>query len=93
MARQLAPIDISDQPELLRLAEEVQATQQPRLLRHKDEDLAILTPATTRRRRKRGGPVTRDDPLFGLIGIGRSGIEGGVAERKHEFLAQAYRNK
>lgn len=91
MANEPTPIDISDQPELVRLAQEVQESRQPRALRHDGENLAILMPATLRRRRSRGGPVTREDPLFGLIGIGKSGIEGGVSERKHEFLVRAYR--
>lgn len=91
MAKQAIPLNVSDQPELVRLAEEVQATQQPRLLRRDDQDLAVLMPAKPSRRARQGRPVTREDPLFGLIGIGDSGIEGGVSERKQEFLARAYR--
>lgn len=91
MAKPAIPLDVSDQPDLVRLAEEVQTTQQPRLLRRDDRDLAILMPAKTSHRARKGRPVTREDPLFGLIGIGDSGIEGGVSERKKEFLARAYR--
>jgi hypothetical protein len=36
-------------------------------------------------------PVTSEDALFRLIGIGKSGIPGGVSGKKHEYLARAYR--
>jgi hypothetical protein len=44
MAGELRPIDISDTPELLRLAEEVRNTNEPRVLRRNSEDLAIVMP-------------------------------------------------
>lgn len=50
MAKELTPLDISDQPDLLRLAQEVQATRQPRLLQRDGEELAILIPVTHARR-------------------------------------------
>lgn len=34
------PMDISNDPELLKLAEEVHSTHEPRVLRRDDEDLA-----------------------------------------------------
>jgi hypothetical protein len=40
------PIDISNDPEPLKLAEEVHTTHEPRILRHDDEDLAVLIPAS-----------------------------------------------
>jgi hypothetical protein len=46
------PIDISNDPELLKLAEEVHTTREPRILRRDDEDLAVLMPAGPKRRRK-----------------------------------------
>jgi hypothetical protein len=39
----------------------------------------------------RAKPATEDDPLFALIGIGRSKTLGGMSDRKHEALARAYR--
>jgi hypothetical protein len=54
MAKELAPIDISNVPELLRLAEEVRTTNTPRVLRRNDEDIAVVMPiATPSRRAKR----------------------------------------
>ncbi|GEM_PF-4145758 len=44
MSRETEPIDVSDVPELLHLAEEVRATRSSRLLRRADDDLALLVP-------------------------------------------------
>lgn len=45
MIRELTPIDITHQPDLLRLAEEVERTGRPRRLRRGDRDVALLVPA------------------------------------------------
>lgn len=93
MASELTPIDISHLPELAQLAEDVQRTRTPRLLRRGDEDVAVLTPTPpTRPRRRTARPVTEDDALFQLIGIGRSGIPGGISGKKHEALRGALRH-
>ncbi len=52
MARALRPIDISNVPELLRLVEEVRRTDEARVLRRDDEDVAILMPAKPGSKRK-----------------------------------------
>lgn len=44
MAKGLDQIDISNVPELLRLAEEVQQSNKPRLLTRDDEQLAVIMP-------------------------------------------------
>jgi hypothetical protein len=46
-------IDISDNPELLRLVEEMNAAEEPLLLRRGDTELALLTPVKRPRARKR----------------------------------------
>ncbi|MGN6674064.1 MAG: hypothetical protein ACTHMA_12230 [Thermomicrobiales bacterium] len=46
-------IDISDNPELLRLVEEMNAAEEPLLLRRGDTALALLTPVKRPRARKR----------------------------------------
>ena len=46
------PIDISNDPELLKLAEEVHSSHTPRILRRNDEDLALLVPVKPKRKRK-----------------------------------------
>jgi hypothetical protein len=45
------------------------------------------TPSTARPRR-RGQPLTIDDPLFRTIGIGDSGVPD-VSANKHHYLAEA----
>lgn len=51
MASEVKAIDISDVPELVRLAEEVRTTGERRLLRRDGEDGAMLVPARPRRKR------------------------------------------
>ncbi|MFN0071523.1 MAG: hypothetical protein ACKVVP_08565 [Chloroflexota bacterium] len=45
MAKELPPIDITTDHDLLRLAEEVRRTGEARLLRRGDDDVAVLSPA------------------------------------------------
>lgn len=52
MVREAEPIDISTMPDLARLAQEVARTGKPRLLRDHDQDVAVLSPARPKRRRK-----------------------------------------
>jgi hypothetical protein len=48
------PVDIDTMPDLVRLADEVRATDTPRLLRREGKGVALLVPAPKRRRpRKR----------------------------------------
>lgn len=92
MASEPQSIDIADYPDLVRLVEEIQSSQTPHVLRRGDEDVALLTPVKPKRNRAaRTRPVTEDDPLFRLIGIGEMGGTGGVSGNKHEYLAKAYR--
>jgi len=44
MTTDTIPVDISENPELLRLAEEVEATNTPRLLKRDNTPLALITP-------------------------------------------------
>jgi len=92
MAKEPQVIDISHLPELVRLAQEVRVTKKPRLLRWESEDLAVLIPVRPKKRTpSKARPVTGDDALFRLIGIGKSGIAGGISEKKHEYFARASR--
>lgn len=93
MAQEHQRIDITNTPEVLKLAEEVQRTKEPYLLQRGSEDIAVLLPAPQKKSaRSRVKPVTEDDALFRLIGIGRSDIEGGISEKKHEYLLRAKRS-
>ena len=99
MAHELRPFDISGSPELLRLAEEVQATKQPRVLVRDSEELAVVVPveSTTlgpKPKRARDRRTSQDDPLWQIIGMGdAAGSENDptdVSDNKYKYLAQAY---
>jgi hypothetical protein len=49
MARESKHIDVTHIPELLRLAEEVHASREPRVLTRDREELAVLRPVKRRR--------------------------------------------
>lgn len=61
MAEHVHPIDVSDVPELLRLAEEVQRSKEPRVLRRDNEDLALVVPLMPTTTRRRGRVPTEAD--------------------------------
>jgi len=92
MTKKLQHVDISNNPELLRIVEDVRTSNEPRVLQRDHEELAILLPA--RRPRKvarvpRGKSFTEDDPLWDMVGSGHSGLTD-VSEKKHQYLADAY---
>ncbi len=90
MARELKSIDVSGQPELRRLAEEVYATQEPRVLQRDNQDLAILRPAREARAPRSKRALTRDDPLWELVG---SAVDAGPtnAAEKHAYPGEVSR--
>lgn len=91
MASEPEYIDIRDEPELLRLVEEVRKGNRPCVVTRADEQLAVLTPLQPHRRpRRRTGIITRDDPLFRMAGSGDSGIPGGISGRKYEYFKKAF---
>ncbi len=59
MSKQLQPVDITDMPDLARLAEEVRSSNQARVLRRDHEDVALLVPIAELPTRK---PPPRKDP-------------------------------
>ena len=92
VAKEPKAVDIRGRSGLVRQAEPARTSGEARILRRNGEDNVALTssplpPSAPSRAR----PVTRDDALFRLIGIGKSGIPGGVSEKKHTLLAEAYR--
>ena len=91
MTRVLKRIDISSIPELLSIAQEVRSANEPRILKKDSEDLVIITPIKmVAKRRAKGKPVTKNDPLWNLVGIGSSGGPGDISTNKHKYLAEAY---
>jgi hypothetical protein len=92
MAKEKEPkrLDISSIPELLSMAQEVRSTNESRILQQESEDLAMLTPITpVAKRSVWGKPTSADDPLWKLVGIGRSG-KGDISANKPQYLADAY---
>jgi hypothetical protein len=61
MAKELKAIDVTHRPELLRLAEEVRRTNEPRLLRRDGEDLAVVAPVAPTPKRRRARAKTEAD--------------------------------
>lgn len=95
MAHEPGPIDISNQPELMRLVEEVSASGKPRRLRRHDEDVAQLVPIepgprTQRAARSRGKATSADDPLWTIVGLAHGKGPTDVSENKYHYLAAAY---
>jgi hypothetical protein len=92
MARELKHLDISDSPDLLRIVEEVRASNEPRVLQRDHVDVAILRPLKrpARKRIPKGRPTSADDALWRLVGIGESEGPGDIARNKHKYLADAY---
>lgn len=61
MHTHVIPIDISNNPELMRLAEEVARTKKPRELMRDRETVAILMPAITKQVRRKTRVKTKAD--------------------------------
>jgi hypothetical protein len=72
MARELTPVDITNTPDLLRIAEEVRRSGRPRLLRRADEDIAVLSPVPPGATRRSHGAkrYTDDDDAAFLASAG-----------------------
>lgn len=92
MAKAVVHVDISDDVDLLQLAQEVQAMNEPRVLRHEGADLAILAPVK-RRRRSSGKATSADDTLWNIVGMGSSEGPTDVSGNKYEYLSDAYESK
>jgi len=98
MAQEYVPIDISNAPDLQRVAEAVRQTGKPHALKRGAETVAVVRPAPQKERgspapRRRSGILKADDALFRLIGIGASGGPGDVSAHKHTYLADTYAAK
>ena len=61
MSQPLKRIDISNVPELLSIAEEVQTSGEPQILTRNTEEIAVLMPITSRPRRRTKRAKTKAD--------------------------------
>lgn len=68
--RNLTPIDISNLPDLLRIAEEVQATKTPRILKRDHEPVAVPMPVGTAVKPSKKPAPTKADYDASLAAIG-----------------------
>ena len=64
----LTPIDISNIPELVRIAEEVEATKTPRELKQKNKTVAVITPVKKASERTRQEKTKADCEAFKATG-------------------------
>jgi hypothetical protein len=64
VVKELRTIDVGDIPALLRIAEEVATTREPRLLRRGGETLAMLSPLRPTRKRPTRAPKATDRAAF-----------------------------
>lgn len=86
---ELKRIDIQDVRDLEALAEEVRLTKEPQVLQRGNEDIAMVTPVAPPKARRvpRGKPFTMHDPLWSVMGIGRSEGPTDVSANKHKYIA------
>lgn len=94
MAKELKTFDVSNAPDVRKLAEEVQATQEPQILRRDKEDLAIVSPIRRAiKRPSRSRPIAAGDSLWNLVGAGESTGDADTSDNKHKYLADAYQHR
>lgn len=79
-------IDVRGSVDLSALAEDVQSTDEPRILRRGDEDVAVVLPIT----REKEGAFGADDPIWNIVGVDGADGPRDVARNKHSYLAEAY---
>ncbi len=94
--KEVKQIDISNTPELIRLAEEVQKSNQVTMLTKDGKDvLEVRPPKLARRKRLKGRPTSKDDPLWRIIGIAADPTDtvNDVSINTDKYLAEAYEDK
>jgi hypothetical protein len=91
MAREVNRINISNNPELLRLVETAKNAQMPVVLEQDDEEVAIIRSIKKPvAKRTRGRAMSTDDPLWKLVGTGESAEPTDIKTHKDEYLGEAY---
>jgi hypothetical protein len=98
MAQEYVPIDISQRPDLKRLAHAVRESGKPFALQEGAETLAIVQPApkkepkaaSPRPPRRRSRVFTMDDPLWSIVGIAKGARPENVSGNVDKYLAEAY---
>jgi hypothetical protein len=90
-------IDISNKPDILRIAEEVKMTKKPRLLKRNGESVAMLMPVGTAVKHKPTGLWARYDPqrvraaleqsAGALAGVDRTQLKTEIAAQRSQQSA------
>ncbi|MHB8574827.1 MAG: hypothetical protein ACYDCQ_05790 [Dehalococcoidia bacterium] len=95
MTSDYVEIDITNEPELARVADAVDRTRRPHVLKRGDETIAVVRPAPKRGRasRRRAKPFTMNDPLWEIMGIADDAGPSDVSANKDRYLAEAYATK
>ncbi|HEY7065519.1 MAG TPA: hypothetical protein VII06_28845 [Chloroflexota bacterium] len=89
MASRIESVDIADPNALVRAAEDVERTRQPRIVTRGDQEIAVLSPIRPTRRSP-GRRLTMNDSLFSVIGKAHVDNPDAVVDNVDEYLAQAY---
>jgi hypothetical protein len=58
------PIDITNMPDLVRIAEEVEASKKPRELKRENKPIALITPIVQTKPQRKRGKTTFDPEAF-----------------------------
>ena len=91
MAKELKAIDVSQIPDLLRIAQDVRDTKQPLVLKRNAEELALITPLKPAPKRlPKGRSTSADDPLWNIVGMADSKGPGDISEKVDEYLAETH---
>ncbi len=90
MAEQFQSINVSDNPAIKQLVDEVFHTRQPRVLRNDDTGAAVeVRPLKTKRARMpRGKRTSPHDPLWNIVGMAQSEGPTDVARNHDKYLAE-----
>lgn len=87
MPQENVVVDVSQQPELLALARQVQRTGQQVMLLTDGEELARVTPARGSARHPRNARTSANDAFWDIVGMFDSGEPSVVSEQVDAVLA------
>jgi len=68
MVREAQSLDISEMPEVARLADAIARTHTPCVLRRGDQEIAVISPARRRARRRSGMTQAQRDAVLASVG-------------------------
>ena len=89
-----AAIDLKSVPQLQEAVEAVRRTGKPLAIQSDGEDVAVIVPIGPKRRQRvpRGKPITAEDPIWKIEGMGHSG-KSDVSANVDKYLAEAKLSK